>query len=53
MAFRVLMLGWEFPPEISGGLGIACQEIAFGLAKKCDLTLVIPFSSKVKKAKRI
>jgi hypothetical protein len=21
---RVLMLGWEFPPYISGGLGTAC-----------------------------
>ena len=26
---KVLMLGWEFPPYISGGLGTAC----FGLTK--------------------
>lgn len=26
---RVLMFGWEFPPEISGGLGTAC----FGMTK--------------------
>ena len=49
MALRVLMLGWEFPPEISGGLGVACKHIAEELAPKCDLTLVVPFSSKVKK----
>lgn len=29
---RVLMLGWEFPPHISGGLGTACLGLARGLA---------------------
>ncbi|MCA9284401.1 MAG: glycosyltransferase [Phycisphaerales bacterium] len=29
---RVLMLGWEFPPFITGGLGTAC----FGLTKALD-----------------
>ena len=29
---RVLMLGWEFPPYISGGLGTAC----YGLTKALD-----------------
>jgi glycogen(starch) synthase len=29
---RVLMLGWEFPPFISGGLGTAC----YGLTKALD-----------------
>ena len=29
---RVLMLGWEFPPFIAGGLGIAC----YGLTKALD-----------------
>ncbi|MDZ4164335.1 MAG: glycosyltransferase family 4 protein [Smithellaceae bacterium] len=28
---RILMLGWEFPPHISGGLGTACQGITEGL----------------------
>src|SRR5688572_25005471 len=28
---RVLMLGWEYPPHISGGLGTACQGIVGGL----------------------
>jgi 7-carboxy-7-deazaguanine synthase len=29
---RVLMLGWEFPPHISGGLGTACAGLTRGLA---------------------
>jgi glycogen synthase len=29
---RVLMLGWEFPPHISGGLGTAC----YGMTKALD-----------------
>lgn len=41
---KVLMLGWEFPPFISGGLGTAC----FGLTKamsqlgNVDVTFVLP-----------
>jgi glycosyltransferase involved in cell wall biosynthesis len=29
---RILMLGWEFPPFIAGGLGVAC----YGLTKSLD-----------------
>lgn len=29
---RVLMLGWEFPPCVTGGLGVACRGITEGLA---------------------
>lgn len=29
---KVLMLGWEFPPHISGGLGTACQGLTRGLS---------------------
>ena len=29
---RILMLGWEFPPFIAGGLGVAC----FGLTRALD-----------------
>ena len=39
------MLGWEFPPMINGGLGVACLGIAKELAKKVDLTLIVPKSS--------
>lgn len=42
-ALRVFMLGWEFPPFISGGLGTAC----YGLTKAMDqmgihVTFVLP-----------
>src|SRR5579864_6318025 len=42
-AMRVLMLGWEFPPFISGGLGTAC----YGLTKAMsgigtDILFVLP-----------
>ena len=29
---RIMMLGWEFPPFIAGGLGTAC----YGLTKALD-----------------
>ena len=40
---RVLMLGWEFPPFIAGGLGVAC----YGLTRALDamghqITFVLP-----------
>lgn len=43
MAIRIFMLGWEFPPFISGGLGTAC----YGLTKAMDrlgirITFVLP-----------
>ena len=41
---KVLMFGWEFPPNISGGLGTACYGLTRGLASFEDLnvTFVIP-----------
>ena len=42
---RVLMYGWEFPPFISGGLGVACYAIVQELIKQgVDLALVLPYS---------
>ena len=38
------MLGWEFPPIISGGLGVATKELSNVLSDKLDLTLALPFS---------
>lgn len=29
---KILMLGWEYPPKISGGLGVASQGLAEGLS---------------------
>jgi len=40
---RILMLGWEFPPYISGGLGVACEGLVRGLTElDADVTLVLP-----------
>ena len=40
---RVLMLGWEFPPHVSGGLGTACYGMTCALAqKKTDIIFVLP-----------
>ncbi|MEK6624976.1 MAG: glycosyltransferase, partial [Bdellovibrionota bacterium] len=30
---KVLMLGWEFPPQITGGLGTACEGLTRALAQ--------------------
>jgi len=40
---KVLMLGWEFPPYQSGGLGTACYGLTKGLAQEgVDVTFVMP-----------
>jgi glycosyltransferase involved in cell wall biosynthesis len=40
---KVLMFGWEFPPMMSGGLGVACEGIAKGLSRNnVDVTFVMP-----------
>ena len=40
---RVFMLGWEFPPYISGGLGTACQGLTKALSKSgVEVTFVLP-----------
>ena len=37
------MFGWEFPPHVSGGLGVACEGIVRGLLDVgTDVTLVLP-----------
>jgi glycosyltransferase involved in cell wall biosynthesis len=36
------MLGWEFPPEISGGLGVANYNLCKALASHVDITLILP-----------
>ncbi|MFN3404003.1 MAG: glycosyltransferase [Cytophagaceae bacterium] len=41
---RVLMLGWEFPPIINGGLGVACLGLCKAMSKYVDLTMIIPKS---------
>ena len=42
---RVLMLGWEFPPFISGGLGTACYGLTKALSRhQTDVVFVLPKS---------
>jgi glycogen synthase len=40
---KVLMLGWEFPPLISGGLGTACRGLTKGMSELGeDVLFVLP-----------
>lgn len=39
---KVLMLGWEFPPLFSGGLGIATYGMVKALSQKNKIRLIIP-----------
>lgn len=41
---KVLMLGWELPPNNSGGLGIACYNLCQSLSKNnLDLEFILPY----------
>lgn len=43
---KILMLGWELPPNNSGGLGVACYELCKSLAKKgADIEFVLPYNA--------
>lgn len=45
-AMRVLMLGWELPPNNSGGLGVACYQLCKALSKKSiDIEFILPYSA--------
>ena len=40
---RVLMLGWEFPPYISGGLGTACYGLTRAMENlDLDIVMLLP-----------
>jgi len=40
---KVLMLGWEYPPHISGGLGTACEGLTTALAKHgIEIDFLVP-----------
>jgi len=40
---KIFMLGWEFPPHISGGLGTACHGLTKGLDEiGVDVVFVVP-----------
>ncbi|MBX7139156.1 MAG: glycosyltransferase family 4 protein [Oligoflexia bacterium] len=41
---KVVMLGWEYPPQISGGLGTACEGLTRSLARhEVDIRFVVPY----------
>lgn len=43
---KVLMLGWELPPYNSGGLGVACYNVAKALAKEnAKIDFVLPYTA--------
>ena len=55
---KILMLGWEFPPFISGGLGTACYGLTRAMSQcGAEITFVLPkpvaseYSSHVKMAR--
>ena len=41
---KILMLGWELPPNNSGGLGVACYQLSKSLSeKKVDIEFILPY----------
>jgi glycosyltransferase involved in cell wall biosynthesis len=46
---KILMFGWELPPFNSGGLGVACYELAESLSRRGSrITFVLPKKQNVK-----
>lgn len=42
---KILMLGWELPPHNSGGLGVACLNLAKRLADSgANIEFILPYS---------
>lgn len=39
---KILTLGWEFPPIINGGLGVASYGLTKAISKLADVTLILP-----------
>lgn len=45
---RILMLGWEFPPHVTGGLGAACEGLVRSLtASGHHVRFMLPVSEKI------
>lgn len=42
---KVLMLGWEFPPVINGGLGVACHDLCIAMSEHSKVTMILPKSN--------
>jgi glycosyltransferase involved in cell wall biosynthesis len=46
---KILMLGWELPPNNSGGLGVACLQLSKALSENgADIDFILPYSSSEK-----
>lgn len=50
---KVLMLGWEFPPIINGGLGVACHDLSAAMSALAHITMIVPKSSPEFKMKNV
>jgi glycosyltransferase involved in cell wall biosynthesis len=51
---RVLMLGWEFPPFISGGLGTACYGLTRAMSEEgVEVIFVLPRAVKTGQATHV
>jgi len=50
---KVLMLGWEFPPIINGGLGVACHDLSAAMSELAEVTMVVPKTSPGFKVKKV
>lgn len=47
---KILMLGWEYPPHISGGLATACQGLVEGLLKEGhEVLFLLPMAVEIQK----
>ena len=43
---KILMLGWELPPHNSGGLGVACLNMARALSREgADIKFIVPYTA--------
>ena len=43
---KILMLGWELPPHNSGGLGVACLNMARALSREgASIDFVLPYEA--------
>ena len=43
---RILMLGWEFPPFITGGLGTACYGLTQAMERlKTEILFLLPIAT--------
>lgn len=45
---KILMLGWEFPPVVSGGLGQATLGLSQALAQMTEVTMIVPKADEVR-----